>query len=124
MLRAQEDINRLSTTTLLSESDGTSSYQRGKTPRGGFGRGGTSMKTRFIFFFLSEGNVMMLDAVNQKQVINRYAKLDSSGFFRREKKRSASKMSFFFFFFFFSEETFKLEETNRGGGKEVPAGKS
>lgn len=94
MLRAQEDINRLSTTTLLSESDGTSSYQRGKTPRGGFGRGGTSMKTRFIFF-LSEGNVMILDAVNQKQVINRYAKLDSSGFFRREKKRSASKMSFF-----------------------------
>lgn len=37
------------------------------------------MKTCFLFFV--RGNVMILDAMNQKALINRYAKLDSSGFF-------------------------------------------
>lgn len=51
MLRAQEDINRLSTTTLLSESDGTSSYQRGKTLRGVRGWEGDKHENMLYFFF-------------------------------------------------------------------------
>lgn len=66
------------------------------------------MKTCFIFFV--RGNVMILDAMNQKQVINRYAKLDSSGFLgerERERRRGSwTKKDFFciFFFFFFLSE--------------------
>lgn len=62
MLRAQEDINRFSTTTLLSASDGTCSYQRGITLRGVWGD-----KHEDMLYFLSGGNVMILDAMNQKQ---------------------------------------------------------
>lgn len=59
---------------------------------------------------------MILDAMNQKQVINRYAKLDSSGFFvesEGETKGERLKMFFFNLFFFLSEETLKF---GVGGG--------
>lgn len=52
------------------------------------GFGETSMKT--CFFFVS-GNVMIFDAMNQKQVINRYAKLDSSGFFGEKEGEMEGK---------------------------------
>lgn len=72
---------------MLSESDGASSYQRVRTLRGVRGDKHEDM----LYFFFVRGNVMILDAMNQKQVINRYAKLDSSGFFGEREGETEEK---------------------------------
>lgn len=89
MLRAQEDINTFSTPTLLSESDGTGGYQKGTTLCGVWCR----QAWKHALFFV-RGNVMIVDAIkvflrrilNQKQAINKYAKMGSSGFLGKRER--------------------------------------